>query len=94
MDLDLPVPQIRIDHLDLAAYSPAPVTDADRRAPLRASNTAYVLFTSGSTGRPKGVAMSHGGIVNRLRWMQSAYVALDGTDALLQKTPATFDVSV
>ncbi|NEW55868.1 amino acid adenylation domain-containing protein, partial [Nocardia cyriacigeorgica] len=94
VDLDLPVPQIRIDHLDLAAYSPAPVTDADRRAPLRASNTAYVLFTSGSTGRPKGVAMSHGGIVNRLRWMQSAYVALDGTDALLQKTPATFDVSV
>nr|WP_280498748.1 non-ribosomal peptide synthetase [Nocardia cyriacigeorgica] len=70
------------------------MADADRRAPLRASNTAYVLFTSGSTGRPKGVAMSHGAIVNRLRWMQSAYVAIDSTDALLQKTPATFDVSV
>ncbi len=93
-DLDVVAEQIRIDELELAGYSPAPVTDADRRAPLRPSNTAYVLFTSGSTGRPKGVAMSHGAIVNRLRWMQSAYVAIDSTDALLQKTPATFDVSV
>uniref|UniRef100_UPI0024571DFC non-ribosomal peptide synthetase n=1 Tax=Nocardia cyriacigeorgica TaxID=135487 RepID=UPI0024571DFC len=93
-DLELSADRIRIDELDLAAYSPAPVTDADRRAPLRASNTAYVLFTSGSTGRPKGVAMSHGAIVNRLRWMQSTYVSIDGSDALLQKTPATFDVSV
>ncbi|WP_280450745.1 non-ribosomal peptide synthase/polyketide synthase, partial [Nocardia cyriacigeorgica] len=93
-DLELSADRIRIDELDLAAYSPSPVTDADRRAPLHASNTAYVLFTSGSTGRPKGVAMSHGAIVNRLRWMQSTYVSIDGSDALLQKTPATFDVSV
>ncbi|WP_156371357.1 AMP-binding protein, partial [Nocardia arizonensis] len=32
-------------------------------------------------------------IVNRLVWMQSAY-RLTGDDAVLQKTPATFDVSV
>ncbi|WP_040864828.1 AMP-binding protein, partial [Nocardia exalbida] len=53
----------------------------------------YVIFTSGSTGRPKGVAVSHAAIVNRLVWMQSAY-ELTGADVVLQKTPATFDVSV
>ncbi|WP_036544394.1 AMP-binding protein, partial [Nocardia rhamnosiphila] len=67
--------------------------DADRRAPLRPSNTAYVIFTSGSTGRPKGVAVSHAAIVNRLVWMQSEY-GLTASDVVLQKTPSTFDVSV
>jgi amino acid adenylation domain-containing protein len=54
---------------------------------------AYVIYTSGSTGRPKGVPNAHRGIVNRLHWMQHAY-RLTGTDAVLQKTPASFDVSV
>ncbi|MFJ1759828.1 amino acid adenylation domain-containing protein [Amycolatopsis sp. NPDC088138] len=54
---------------------------------------AYVIYTSGSTGRPKGVPNGHRGIVNRLDWMQRAY-GLDGTDVVLQKTPASFDVSV
>ncbi|WP_156095165.1 non-ribosomal peptide synthetase, partial [Nocardia lijiangensis] len=93
-DLDADVAQVRIDRLDLSGYSDAPITDAERRGALRAANTAYVIFTSGSTGRPKGVAVAHGAIVNRLRWMQSAYVALDGADVLLQKTPVAFDVSV
>ncbi|MGN2635816.1 amino acid adenylation domain-containing protein [Nocardia takedensis] len=84
---------IAIDTLDADAYSDAPVTDADRLAPLRPSNTAYVIFTSGSTGRPKGVAVSHEAIVNRLVWMQSEY-GLTPADVVLQKTPATFDVSV
>ncbi|MFI5911641.1 amino acid adenylation domain-containing protein [Dactylosporangium sp. NPDC051541] len=54
---------------------------------------AYVIYTSGSTGRPKGVGNTHRGIVNRLDWMQRQY-RLDATDAVLQKTPASFDVSV
>jgi len=54
---------------------------------------AYVIHTSGSTGRPKGVMVPHGGIVNRLLWMQARY-GLDGSDRVLQKTPLTFDVSV
>ncbi|MEV6432954.1 amino acid adenylation domain-containing protein, partial [Nocardia sp. NPDC051463] len=84
---------IEIDGLDLSTYSDATVTDAERRAPLRPSNIAYVIFTSGSTGRPKGVAVSHAAIVNRLVWMQAEY-GLDRGDVVLQKTPATFDVSV
>ncbi|MFC9996215.1 non-ribosomal peptide synthase/polyketide synthase [Nocardia sp. NPDC127526] len=82
-----------VDGLDLSGYSGAPVGDAERIAPLRPANTAYVIFTSGSTGRPKGVAVSHAAIVNRLRWMQAEY-RLTADDVVLQKTPSTFDVSV
>ncbi|WP_067716331.1 non-ribosomal peptide synthetase [Nocardia yamanashiensis] len=82
-----------LDELELSAFSPAPITDAERRSGLRPANTAYVIFTSGSTGRPKGVAVSHAAIVNRLVWMQRTY-DLTAADVVLQKTPATFDVSV
>jgi len=54
---------------------------------------AYVIYTSGSTGRPKGVMNEHRGVVNRLLWMQQAY-GLSERDAVLQKTPFSFDVSV
>ncbi|MDX3752858.1 non-ribosomal peptide synthetase [Streptomyces sp. AK08-02] len=56
-------------------------------------NPAYVIYTSGSTGRPKGVVIPHRGITNRLLWMQATF-ALDADDRVLQKTPASFDVSV
>ncbi|MFE4458186.1 amino acid adenylation domain-containing protein, partial [Nocardia tengchongensis] len=92
-DLPVDTAQVRIDKLELSSYSAAPLTDADRRVPLRDSNTAYVIFTSGSTGRPKGVAVPHSAIVNRLVWMQAEY-GLTADDVVLQKTPATFDVSV
>ncbi|MBF6352929.1 non-ribosomal peptide synthase/polyketide synthase [Nocardia flavorosea] len=92
-DLPIDTAQVRIDKLDLTGYADSPITDADRVAPLRAGNTAYVIFTSGSTGRPKGVAVSHAAIVNRLVWMQTEY-GLTSSDAVLQKTPSTFDVSV
>ncbi|WP_313559736.1 non-ribosomal peptide synthetase, partial [Ruminiclostridium cellobioparum] len=54
---------------------------------------AYVLYTSGSTGRPKGVMIEHRSIINRLHWMQRKYPLGEG-DAILQKTPYSFDVSV
>ncbi|HEU0076346.1 MAG TPA: amino acid adenylation domain-containing protein, partial [Longimicrobiaceae bacterium] len=56
-------------------------------------NLAYVIYTSGSTGTPKGAMNAHRGVVNRLLWMQAEY-ALGPGDAVLQKTPFSFDVSV
>ncbi|NLG54321.1 MAG: amino acid adenylation domain-containing protein, partial [Rhodococcus sp.] len=47
----------------LAAYSDAPLTDTDRKAPLLAEHPAYVVFTSGSTGTPKAVEAVHRGLV-------------------------------
>ncbi|MFS8202197.1 amino acid adenylation domain-containing protein [Streptomyces sp. CWNU-52B] len=54
---------------------------------------AYLIYTSGSTGRPKGVVVTHRALVNRLAWMQGEY-RLAADDRVLQKTPASFDVSV
>src|SRR5882724_12556549 len=70
-----------------------PPGDAPAAGGAVPENLAYVIYTSGSTGRPKGAMNTHRGIVNRLLWMQSAF-GLDGTDVVLQKTPASFDVSV
>ncbi|WP_333748589.1 amino acid adenylation domain-containing protein [Streptomyces sp. IBSBF 2394] len=67
--------------------------EADPRRALSPDNAAYVIHTSGSTGGPKGVRTSHRSIMNRLRWMQDEY-GLTGDDRVLQKTPASFDVSV
>ncbi|HEY3236549.1 MAG TPA: amino acid adenylation domain-containing protein, partial [Polyangiaceae bacterium] len=53
----------------------------------------YTIFTSGSTGKPKGAGNTHYGLHNRLSWMQDAY-HLTSADAVLQKTPFSFDVSV
>ncbi len=60
---------------------------------LNDDNLVYMIYTSGSTGQPKGVMNTHGGLVNRLQWMQAMY-RLDETDRVLQKTPFGFDVSV
>ncbi|WP_249643969.1 amino acid adenylation domain-containing protein [Nocardia sputi] len=94
-EIELPAIATRldIDSAQASAFDDAPITDADRRGELRPGHLAYVIFTSGSTGKPKGVGVTHAAIVNRLRWMQHEY-PLSRADAVLQKTPATFDVSV
>ncbi|HEU4559961.1 MAG TPA: amino acid adenylation domain-containing protein, partial [Longimicrobium sp.] len=68
-------------------------SDAAPEAGVGLDHLAYVIYTSGSTGQPKGAENAHRGIRNRLLWMQEAF-GLNGTDAVLQKTPFSFDVSV
>ncbi|SBT39365.1 non-ribosomal peptide synthetase/MFS transporter [Micromonospora auratinigra] len=80
-----------LDLDDAPVWADQPTTDpAPTAGP---EHLAYVIYTSGSTGRPKGVPNTHRGIVNRLDWMQKTY-RLGADDAVLQKTPASFDVSV
>lgn len=83
------VPVVNLD--DTAAWWNAPRPDPP--VPRHPGDLAYVFYTSGSTGTPKGVMVEHRNLYNRLAWMQEAY-SLDFTDAVLQKTPFTFDVSV
>ena len=65
-----------------------------RASSLTPANLAYVIYTSGSTGTPKGAMNAH------RRGRQSAAVdagartGSDADDAVLQKTPFSFDVSV
>ena len=75
-------------------WAEQPSDDPDPAAVgLTSRNLAYMIYTSGSTGKPKGAMNEHRGVVNRLLWKQSAY-HLTEQDAVLQKTPFSFDVSV
>jgi amino acid adenylation domain-containing protein len=78
-----------IDPADLATGGDPEIAAA---APLP-EQAAYMIYTSGSTGRPKGAVNTHGGLRNRLLWMQRQY-GLTPADRVLQKTPFSFDVSV
>ncbi|MCC3331986.1 non-ribosomal peptide synthetase [Nocardia abscessus] len=82
-----------LDESDAEDGDGTPIDDAERRAPLRPADLAYLMFTSGSTGVPKGVAVPHAAVVDHLAWM-SEHIGLDETDTVLQKTPVTFDVSI
>jgi amino acid adenylation domain-containing protein len=87
-------PQMPVLDLEADAERWARASAANpQRAGLTAAHLAYVIYTSGSTGQPKGVMVGHRGVVDRLRWMQETY-GFDETDAVLQQTPYTFDVSV
>ncbi|MEV4256700.1 amino acid adenylation domain-containing protein, partial [Spirillospora sp. NPDC049652] len=77
----------------LAGLPAGPVTDADRRLPLRPDHPVYVMYTSGSTGRPKGTVLSHRAVMNQLVWMRDRY-GVTAADRALQKTSTGFDVSV
>ncbi|MFC4377360.1 amino acid adenylation domain-containing protein [Nocardia halotolerans] len=84
---------LTVDTLDSTDHAPAPIRPDERNGVLRPENTAYVIFTSGSTGKPKGVSVSHGAVVNQLRWKAERF-GLGPHDSVLLKTAATFDLSV
>lgn len=84
------IDQQQIEHFLLLLHD-LPLTAVHTR--VEANDNAYAIYTSGSTGQPKGVLNHHGGLRNRLIWMQE-YLQLAPADVILQKTPYTFDVSV
>ena len=92
------LPSLPTDGIQVIALDHAPgwldgYSSASPAVAIHGLNLAYVIYTSGSTGKPKGAGNSHRALVNRLCWMQQAY-GLDASDAVLQKTPFSFDVSV
>ncbi|MFI6652172.1 amino acid adenylation domain-containing protein [Streptomyces sp. NPDC050529] len=93
----LAAPVIRLDDPDvataLAAAGPGPVTDADRRGPVRVANTAYVIYTSGSTGTPKGVAVSHAGMASLVA-TEAERLAVTPDSRVLQFASPSFDASL
>lgn len=83
-----------IDLAQAKTWAQRPASNPDpREVGLTPQHLAYVIYTSGSTGKPKGVMVQHQGLCNRLDWMQTAY-RMNAEDAVLQKTPFGFDVSV
>jgi arthrofactin-type cyclic lipopeptide synthetase A/arthrofactin-type cyclic lipopeptide synthetase B len=71
----------------------APIPEGDRAPAVAAQQLAYMIYTSGSTGVPKGTMNAHAAVVNLLGWLQHT-CPLTAADAVLQRTPCSFDASV
>ena len=84
---------VRVVCMDGAAEELARQSQNNPSTAVGAENLAYVIYTSGSTGQPKGAMLHHRGVRNRLLWGITDY-RLGATDAVLYKTPLSFDVSV
>lgn len=93
---ELPPNDIEAVHLDHRADWETPAGapgDADRTAPLRPDNVAYVMYTSGSTGKPKGATITHRGLVGGVRELVRVLDTPPGWK-MLAGTSVNFDVSV
>ena len=78
----------------LAELSTLPMTDAQRRAPLRPDAAAYLIYTSGSTGTPKGVLVAHRNVVRAARPTRRAVHASTAADVWTMFHSPAFDFSV
>ncbi|MCP2163254.1 non-ribosomal peptide synthase/polyketide synthase [Goodfellowiella coeruleoviolacea] len=84
----LDTPELAAELAGLPATDP---TDADRTAPLRPTNAAYLIYTSGSTGTPKGVVSTHEGITGLVRTWDRTVGTGPGTRHLQFASPS-FDM--
>ncbi|MGH3863066.1 non-ribosomal peptide synthetase, partial [Actinokineospora sp.] len=88
-------PVLALDPVELAAFDDRPVTDTDRREPLRPGHPAYVIYTSGSTGRPKGVVVCHESVANLFAFHRTEFIEPNGIPARASLTASlSFDASV
>ncbi|QCQ92200.1 non-ribosomal peptide synthetase [Rhodococcus sp. SGAir0479] len=78
---------------EVAARSGAPVSDADRTAPLRVADAAYVIYTSGSTGVPKGVVVPHTGLAAFAAEQVERY-GIESDSRTLHFASPSFDASI
>ncbi|MFD2688017.1 amino acid adenylation domain-containing protein, partial [Streptomyces phyllanthi] len=89
---DLPLRRVRVVALDdpavqrALAASPVPET----AAAAQPGRLAYVIYTSGSTGTPKGVMVSHGSLVNYVRWFNERF-EITASDRVLVSSSPSFD---
>src|SRR5262245_53138727 len=79
--------------IDAAASSDDALASEMCGADATADGLAYVIYTSGSTGRPKGVEITHGSLVNLVRWHQRAF-AVTPPDRASQLASPGFDAAV
>lgn len=80
--------------LDVRALAARPAgPELPKNPRVTAGQAAYCIYTSGSTGAPKGIRIGHRALSNRLQWMREE-LGLSSQDVFLQKTAASFDVSV
>ena len=82
-----------VDVRTLAATESTPGPLVRPSVGITSDMPAYCIYTSGSTGTPKGVLIRHDSLTNRLKWMADE-LKLTSDDVFLQKTTASFDVSV
>ncbi|MEU5552797.1 amino acid adenylation domain-containing protein [Micromonospora sp. NPDC047793] len=82
-----------LEEIDLAAASPANLSDTDRLGPLRVADPAYLIYTSGSTGVPKGVEVTHAGLAGLLANQIVRHDARPGA-RVSQLVSPSFDVMV
>ncbi len=76
-----------------SGFSPAPVTETDRRNALTPDCGAYVIYTSGSTGHPKGVVVSHRNVLTLFANTLDRF-GIDDSDVWTLFHSFSFDFSV
>lgn len=86
-------PDLTIVRLDADATMIRRESESNPASVVGLENLAYVIYTSGSTGQPKGAMITHGGLMNYLRWAMKEYGQQAKRSALVHSS-ISFDLTV